>query len=192
MKKNNIKMELTQEVFLDKTLGNYTIRLLEVADASLFFELIENNRNRLEDFISGITSKTKNLSETQQFLQDCNKRIIDRIYFPYMLWNIENKELVGFLDVKNIDWNIPKAEIGYFIDTKYTGKGLASAFLQVVTQHYLDILGFQKIVLRIHKENISSIKVATNCGFEKEGIVKKDYKKTNGEIVDMIYFGKTK
>ena len=49
----------------------------------------------------------------------------------------------------------------------------------------------EKIVLLIHKDNLPSIKVAENCGFAKERIVKNGYKKTNGEIVDMIYYCKT-
>lgn len=176
---------------MNKTCKSYEIRLLETTDALFFFQLIENNRMRLEDFVAGITSKTKNLSESKQFIQDCSIKIRDRIYFPYVISNTLNNELVGFFDVKNIDWNIPKAEIGYFIDTKYLGKGLASQFLEVVTHYYMNTLGFNKILLRIHEENISSIKVAENCGFVKEGSIRKDYKKTNGEIVDMLYFGIT-
>ena len=30
------------------------------------------------------------------------------------------------------------------------------------------------------------------CGFEKEGLIRRDYKTTSGELVDLIYYGKLK
>ena len=170
---------------------NYELRLLENKDTISFFQLIESNRERLEDFIAGIVSKTNNLEDTQIFVDDIIHKRSNKTYFPYVLINNGNNEFVGFFDVKNIDWNIPKAEIGFFIDKNYTGKGLATKFLKIIIIHYFDNIGFKKIVLRIHKENTQSAKVAENCGFLKEGIIRNDYKKTNGEIVDMIYYGKT-
>jgi RimJ/RimL family protein N-acetyltransferase len=169
----------------------YEIRLIKKEDAFPYFQLIENNRPRLEDFIAGIASKTKNRTDTEIFMDEIIEKNTNRTYFPYIIIDTSNEKFVGFFDVKNIDWNIPKAEIGYFIDKNYTGKGLASNFLKTMISHYLNNLEFKKIVLRIHKENIPSIKVAENCGFEKEGIIKNDYKKMNGEVVDMIYYGKT-
>lgn len=170
---------------------NYELRLIENKDAISFFQLIEDNRPRLEDFIAGIVSRSKTLPDTEIFVYEIIQKRESKTYFPYLLIDRANNEFVGFFDVKNIDWNIRKAEIGFFIDKNHTGKGLASIFLKIVTSHYFDNLEFKKILLRIHTENSQSIKVAKNCGFKKEGIIKNDYKKTSGEIVDMIYYGKT-
>ena len=49
---------------------------------------------------------------------------------------------------------------------------------------------FQKLFLRTHASNISAKKVAENCGFELEGIIRKDYKTTSGKIIDLAYYGK--
>lgn len=32
--------------------------------------------------------------------------------------------------------------------------------------------------------------MAEKCGFIPEGLIRNDYKKSNGEIVDLIYYGK--
>lgn len=170
---------------------NYELRLLAKKDVLSFFQLIESNRTRLEDFIAGILSRTKNLSDTQIFVEEVIQKRESKSYFPYVLINNDNNELIGFFDVKNIDWNIPKAEIGFFIDKNYTGKGLASIYLNLITNEYFDNLGFKKLLLRIHQDNSQSVKVAVNCGFVKEGNIRNDYKKTNGVLVDMIYYGKT-
>ncbi|MFT5779805.1 MAG: ribosomal-protein-serine acetyltransferase [Crocinitomicaceae bacterium] len=32
-------------------------------------------------------------------------------------------------------------------------------------------------------------KLAESCGFEIEGTIRKDYKTTSGELIDLIYYG---
>lgn len=168
----------------------YELRLIKKEDTLSYFQLIENNRPRLKDFVAGIVSKTKNYTDTEIFIHEVMDRNLNKTYFPYVLINTNNQEFIGFFDVKNIDWNIPKAEIGYFIDEKHTGNGLAQKTLNKIIDHFFFDLKFSKLLLRIHQENKSSIYVAEKCGFIKEGSIRNDYKKSNGEIVDLIYFGK--
>lgn len=169
---------------------NYVIRIIEKEDSHSFFKLVESNRPRLEDFIAGIVSKTKSKKDTKIFIDEVIQKQTNKTYFPYVIIDTSKNELIGFLDIKNIDWNIPKAEIGYFIDNDHTGKGIAKKALNQIVSHYFQYQKFSKFLLRIHGDNKASIKVAEKCGFTIEGTIRKDYKKTNGEIVDMIYYGK--
>jgi RimJ/RimL family protein N-acetyltransferase len=169
---------------------NYKFRIIEKEDTKSYFDLIDNNRPRLEDFISGIVSKTKSIHDTEVFIDEIIEKNLSETYYPYVIIDTANHELVGFFDVKNIDWNIPKAEIGYFIDKNHTGKGIAKKALNEIVSHFFSNLKFSKFLLRIHYDNKASINVAEKCGFTKEGTSRKDYKKTNGEIVDMMYYGK--
>ncbi len=169
---------------------NYVIRIIEKEDSHSFFKLVESNRPRLVDFIAGIVSKTKSKKDTENFIDEIIQKKMNKTYFPYVIIDTNENELIGFLDVKNIDWNIPKAEIGYFIDNNHTGKGIAKKALDKIVSHYFQSLKFTKFLLRIHGDNKASINVAQKCGFTIEGTIRKDYKKTNGEIVDMIYYGK--
>lgn len=170
----------------------YEVRLLKKEDVLPYFQLIENNRPRLEDFIAGIVSKTKNRTDTAIFIDEIIEKNINKTYFPYVVIDTRNQEVVGYIDVKSIDWNIPKAELGYFIDGKYTGKGVATNALNLIINHFFNELKFIKLLLRIHQDNKSSLRIAEKCGFTIEGTIRKDYKKTNGEIVDFLYYGKTR
>jgi ribosomal-protein-serine acetyltransferase len=51
---------------------------------------------------------------------------------------------------------------------------------------------FCKTFLGTHQNNIAAQRVAEKCGFEKEGVIRKDYKTTKGELVDLIYYGRVK
>lgn len=172
------------------TFEHYTLRILKKEDTQSYFELIENNRPRLEDFIAGIVSKTKSRKDTEIFMDEIIQKKANKTYYPLIIIDRTNNVFVGFFCVKNIDWSIPKAEIGYFIDKNQTGKGLAKKVLEEIVSHFFTNLKFSKLLLRIHPENKASINVAEKSGFTMEGTIRRDYKKTNGEVVDMMYYGK--
>jgi ribosomal-protein-serine acetyltransferase len=169
---------------------NYSIRLLTTADTTAYFAVIEKNRKRLEDFFAGTVLKTKTLEDTRNFITDITRRITDRTYFPYIIIENTTNSIIGFLDLKNIDWIIPKSEVGCYIDEDYAGKGITSKAFQCFCDYCFEEYQFQKLFLRTHHTNTSARRVAEKCGFEIEGTIRRDYKTSSGEIVDLIYYGK--
>jgi RimJ/RimL family protein N-acetyltransferase len=169
---------------------HFTIQLLTVADTEAYFRLIEQNRSRLEDFFAGTVAKTKTRADTETFVQEVVKKTSDRLYFPYIIKDNRSGEIAGFIDVKNIDWNIPKAELGCFADAAYAGTDVAYKALSLVIQHLFSDMGFNKLFLRTHSSNTAARALAEKCGFEKEGLIRRDYKTTKGELADLIYYGR--
>ncbi|HEX8334390.1 MAG TPA: GNAT family N-acetyltransferase, partial [Segetibacter sp.] len=105
---------------------NYAIRLLTVEDLDAYYRLVEKNRKRLEDFFTGTVSRTRTLEDTRSFLLDITQRARDKTYFPYIIVEISTNNIVGFLDLKNIDWSIPKSEVGCYMDEESASKGIAT------------------------------------------------------------------
>lgn len=172
------------------TFDNYSIRLLENQDLDDYFQLVENNRERLEDFFAGTVSKTNTYKETSDFVKLMVQGVKDRTYFPYLIIDNTNKKIVGFIDLKNIDWSIPKSEIGFYIDKNYAGKGITTKALNLLCAFCFSEYKFLKLFLRTHPTNISAKAVAEKCGFTLEGTIRKDYKTTSGKVVDLLYYGK--
>jgi len=169
---------------------NYEVRLLTFNDLDDYFLLVENNRKRLEDFFTGTVSRTKTLEDTKDFLTEIIQKKENKIYYPFVIEDSNTKKLVGFIDVKNIDWNIPKAELGCYTDEKYTEKGITSRAFSLVVDYCFEEFKFKKLFLRTHESNLSAQKLAEKSGFEMEGKIRRDYKTTKGEIVDLLYYGK--
>jgi len=159
-------------------------------DLEAYFQLVEQNRERLEDFFAGTVAKTKTFEDTRIFLTDITQRAADRSYFPFIIADISNNKIAGFLDLKNIDWNIPKSELGLYIDQAYANKGIATNAFRLFCDFCFDEFKFQKLFLRTHHNNTSARRVAEKCGFEIEGTIRRDYKTTSGALVDLIYYGK--
>jgi RimJ/RimL family protein N-acetyltransferase len=168
---------------------NYIIKLPVMEDSEKFFLLIENNRKRLEDFFAGTVSKTKTLGDTIIFMTEKLKGVNEKSYFPFIIVDVTTENIVGFIDVKNIDWRIPKAELGCFIDEQYVGNNIAKKSLSRVIDHLFTEQKFNKVFLRTHEKNISARKLAESCGFKVEGMIRSDHKTTKGEIVDLLYYG---
>jgi RimJ/RimL family protein N-acetyltransferase len=171
---------------------NYTIRPLEVSDLKPYFDLVEKNRIRLEDFFTGTVSRTKDLTETEIFLTELAAKRDAKQYFPFIMQDNSTGEFVAFFDLKNLDWTIPKTEIGCYTDGKFAGKGLTTKAMKLFLDYCFVHFEFKKIFLRTHHRNKAAQIVAEKCGFEKEGNIRMDYKTTSGEIVDLIYYGKLK
>ena len=154
-----------------------------------FFNLIDSNRTRLEDFFAGTVSRTKTLEDTVNYCAIIERKVNDKSYFPYIITNKDNG-FIGLVDVKNIDWNVPKAEVGYFIASNYEGKGIISKAMGNVIEYLVDTYKFKKLLCRVGSKNQGSINVAIKNGFQLEGTIRNDYRTTKGEIVDLIYYGK--
>lgn len=174
------------------TFENFAIRLLTIEDLDDYFQLVEQNRERLEDFFTGTVSKTKTYEDTKQFLIHILQRSKDKTYFPYIIVDQKKHKIVGFIDLKNIDWNIPKSEVGLYIDKDYTNKGISTKAFRLFCDYCFEEYQFKKLFLRTHHKNTFARRLAEKCNFEIEGIIRRDYKTTSGEIIDLIYYGRLK
>lgn len=168
---------------------NYTIRPLIPNDLEQYFNLVETNRERLKDFFAGIVSKTKSIEATKLFLEEIVEKRKAKQYFAYVVVDNKNQNFIAFIDIKNVDWTIPKTEIGCYADHQFAGKGITTKAIRTFLKYSFDHFKFKKIYLRTHHSNKAAQILAEKCGFEKEGIIKMDYKTTSGTIVDLIYYG---
>lgn len=169
---------------------HYVIRLLDTDDLLPYFALVERNRDRLNNFFTGTVSRTQTLEDTKTFLADITERARARTYLPYLIVDTRNGAFAGFLDLKNIDWTVPKSEVGCYMDESYAARGLATKAFRTFCNHCFAEAGFKKLFLRTHHTNTAAIRMAESSGFQKEGILRWDYKTTSGELVDLLYYGR--
>lgn len=172
------------------TFDHFKINILQANEADAFFNLIDTNRVRLEDFFAGTVSKTRTLADTVNYCIEIQHRIKNKSYLPYMITDTRTNSFVGLVDVKNIDWNVPKAELGSFIDSNYERLGITTIATNLVVDHIIKEYKFIKLLCRANSRNKGSIAVILKNGFELEGTIRNDYRTTKGEIVDLNYYGR--
>ena len=172
------------------TFDHFQISLLQSNEAEAFFNLIDANRARREDFFAGTVTKTRTLEDTRTYCIEIQHRIKEKSYLPYIITDTKTNTFIGLVDVKNIDWNVPKAELGSFIDTTYEGQGVTSKATSIVVDYIVTKYKFIKLLCRANSRNKGSIAVILKNGFQLEGTIRNDYRTTKGEIVDLNYYGR--
>lgn len=171
------------------TFDNFTFRLLRENDLNPYYRLVQDNRERLRKYFAGTVLRTENMEATKEFLAEMDRGIESKTYFPYVLIDNTSHKFIGFFDLKNIEWRVPKSEIGFFIDLGFEGKGIGTKALKVFHAHCFSTYGFEKLFLRTHESNQAARKMAESCGFVLEGRLRSDYRSSDDELVDVMYYG---
>src|ERR671919_84618 len=72
---------------------------------------------------------------------------------------------LGFAALVSLELGKGEAEAGYVVGAHARGRGVATAALRTVSRWGIDVIGLQRIYLKIDPQNIASTKVAERCGF---------------------------
>src|SRR5687767_5328104 len=137
---------------------HYVIRPVTLEDLADYFNLIERNRKRLEDFFAGTVAITKTINATEIHLRDVIQKAAKNDYFPFVVIDSSNNKLIASIQVKSVDWTVAKAELGYYIDHKYEGQGIIKKAVSLIINHCFENAGLSKLYIRTHEGNKPSVK----------------------------------
>ncbi len=79
---------------------HYTIRLAQSGDLPAYFELIERNRPRLEDFFAGTVAITRTLADTKAHLADVIAKAEEKKHYPFVVLDDATGGLIASIQVK--------------------------------------------------------------------------------------------
>jgi len=167
----------------------FSIHTIETIQADDFFNLIEKNRVHLQLGFPYTILKCETLESTKEYLKESATTISDKKGYFFYLKNIKTQELIGLVNIKNINPEIPMCELGYFVDKDHQGKRIISEAVSNIVRFCFEQLAMNKIFACTDKINIGSQKVALNNGFIQEGILRNEFKNPKGELNDIVYFG---
>ena len=139
---------------------NIVLRPLQDSDLD-FLERIENNK---ENWQFGSERKQFNKEELLTYI--ANAKIDIKVAKQYRFVIDLNSVPIGFIDL--FDYTVDSAGVGVIISKDYRNKGFAKEALTIITNYGFNILKFQKLYCSIVKDNFSSTKLFTSCGFELE------------------------
>lgn len=156
------------------------------------FQLIHKNKPRLVHSFPNLLRATETLENTRDFVQnkifDWNK---DRAY-GFMILNKNTNQLIGHINIKDIDWKKNQTELSYFIDVDMERKGLMTEAIQKIIRLCFIVLQFERVFVRIVTTNIASQKTIEKVGLKYEGAFYQDYTTYDNQIVDTYCYGISK
>lgn len=164
------------------------IEPIEKDDYAGLFRLVDSERGRLLPNFPVTCAHCSDPRSTRAYIKDMVARAKRREFFCFTMRDYEGGDPIGLVFLKEFDWTVPKCETAYFISSIYEGKGITTMGLFWAVDFAFSQLGMVKVFARVDPENIGSCKVLENCGFEREGLLRRDYRTAEGKLLDLVLY----
>lgn len=152
------------------------LRALERSDLR-FIHNLNNNRNIMSYWFEEPYESFDELEELY------NKHIHDNAERRFIVEN-DSKQLVGLVELIEIDYIHRSAEFQIIIAPEHQGNGYAMTLINKALDYSFTILNLHKIYLHVAVNNVKAIHLYTKAGFVEEGHLVEEFF-INGKYQDV-------
>ena len=99
-------------------------------------------------------------------------------------------QLLGGTGLHRFDWKVRRFEIGYWIRSSAQGQGYVSEAVRALAAMAFESLKARRVEIRMDSDNLRSRAVAERCGFELEGVLRRDALSPLGEPRDTCVYSR--
>lgn len=142
------------------------IRPVDEQDVSTLFNLINESKNHLLPYLPWIDN-INCIRDELAFIQDAQSNRERGKQYVFVIEKEEN--IVGMIDLHQVDYYNRQAEVGYWLSKKYTGKGIMSVALELLHKYAFNTLKLHKLIILVDEANKKSIQVAKRANYYHEG-----------------------
>lgn len=171
-----------------KLVGNgIYLRFLEEQDAAAKLDLYLKNRSFFESYL---TTRTEGFYTMEYQLSSIKSGLASKDKDEGYFWGIfltESDELIGIVSLREIlRGPMQSCWLGYSLDHAQNGRGYTTEAVRLVQDYAFQVLKLHRIEAGVMPHNLASIRVLEKCGFEKEGLSKKNVS-INGKWEDHLH-----
>ena len=152
------------------------------------FRLVHIERQRLLPNFPVTCARCSDVGSTRAYIKEMVAKSKHREMNCFVMRDYEGGDPIGLVFLKEMDWSVPKCETAYFISSIYERKGITTMGLMWALDFAFSQLVMEKVFARVDPTNIGSCKVLENCGFEREGILRHDYRTNDGRLLDLVLY----
>lgn len=174
-------------MFLLKVDEEIVLKIFEMDDAAALFELVENNRLYLREWVPWIDTNT-DIVDSQAFIKSSQEQHDQNLGFQCGIWF--NDQLVGVIGFQRIDWLNRNVEIGYWIDKEHQGFGIVTKSCRVLVNYAFNEYQLHRVQIRCATGNKKSCAIIERLGFIREGI-SRQAEFLYDHYVDLFIYGMT-
>lgn len=163
---------------------NLRLELLEVRHAKELFQLTDQNREYLAEWLPWVDSVQESKG-TVHFIEQSKQQWVENQGFQAAI--IVDDSIAGTIGHHNIDWQNQKTSLGYWLGKSYQGRGIMTKCCAEVVQHAFDELDLQRVEIHCAIDNIKSRAIPERLGFTKEAI-QKEAIQLNNQFKDRVVY----
>lgn len=163
----------------------YYITPVQIKDAWRICDFVISNEDRLKRYFPKTVEQNLNPELSKLFVENTLKQQDRKELFLFLVKENKSNKIIGLIYINSINWLKKQAELAYCIGYEYENKGITSASVRAISIHAFNVLKLEKLQIIVHKSNLSSIKVAKNCNFEWQKVLKAEFTPFNEHPLDM-------
>lgn len=158
------------------------------SDDAGVFRLIDSQRLRLQPYFPVTCGRCRDTRGTRVYLKELVARAKAGDMFCFVMRDYEGGDPIGLVFLKEFDRNVQKCEIAYLVHVNYERKGYTTMAVFWAVDHAFSMLGMEKVYARVAPDNVASWKVLENCGFVRDGLLRRDFRMHTGSVVDVYLY----
>ncbi len=163
----------------------FEISPIHEGDAWKICDFAIANTDRLKRFFPVTLSQNLNPTLSKLYVQNRLKAFQNKETFVFTVKDSETRKLAGLVILKNLDWNTKQGEFAYAIDYNFSGQGLMSKAVKLLSKFAFDSLKLERLQIIVHKENVPSVNVATNNNYSWKKTLKAAFTPNGENPLDM-------
>ena len=166
-----LKLEVDDHIYLAKP---------EMYMAEELYHVIQDNMTHLKPFLDFI-DESVSIKDEENYLRMMLRLQAEgkgRVFIIYY-----DNQLIGTVDIHNVNTHFQRAEVGYWITQAFSGKNIITRCLKVMCDFVFTYLNINKLMLFAEVDNTASNKVATKAHFQYVGQLR-EHLLTHGHFKD--------
>lgn len=168
------------------------IRRFRENDGEAFYELLDNNRSRIEELLALSASDIGSKEDCEAFVRRKLSNWLLQQSYAFGVWHTDGAKPIGYVELFKIDWSVPKSCIVFFVDKEYESKGIMTEVIREIGRYAFSQLNMERIELFIASDNFPAQRLARKCGFRREGDLRAFFRRPSGELVDVMLLAVTR
>lgn len=161
------------------------LRLLHEVDAHELFALVEDDRDRLKQWLPWVDYETSP-AESLTFIQRSQLQYIANEGFQLGIY--AQSRLTGVIGFHGVNWPNRHVEIGYWLGAEFEGQGLMSRSCRTLVNYAFNNLTLNRVEIQCATGNTRSRAVPERLGFTLEGM-RREGEWLYDHFVDLVIYG---
>lgn len=145
------------------------LRLLDESDTDELFELVNQNRLYLRQWLPWLDKETSR-EDSLYFIRSTLDQFANNAGLSAAI--LLQDRIVGVISYNSIDWNNRIAYIGYWLSAGYQGRGIITRACRRLIGHAFEEFEMHRVEIRCATGNRRSCAIPQRLGFTQEGVVR--------------------
>lgn len=165
-----------------------SLRLLDPGDKDVLFELVDDNRDYLKEWLPWLDHNTTS-NDSLEFIKSTIQQFDDNLGPQFVI--ISDGEVSGLAGFHPFDLANKCAEIGYWLSENKQGQGIITKCCKVLISEAFETYSMQRLQIPAAENNLKSRSVPERLGLKFEGILR-NRQNLYGKFINHAMYSMTK